>query len=554
MDFTCQRPFALYGLILIVPALAISILQFRKVLKKIKNFTVKDSYSVSSKRAKHFKLMFVVRSFCLSAAWCMLILAYAGFSWGTYLEPVQTSGTAVSLVFDISYSMNADDAVSGLTRLEAAKKYANMLLSHIPDTQISVVLAKGDGVTVLPVTDDRAAVEVLIDSLSSQMMSSVGTSLGKGIKCAKKSFPETASFKSAVWVFTDGEETDGLLESSLVDCINSGISVNLIGFGSERETKVLAGDKKTYVMTALRSEKMKNACENASKKNSAAKVSDVQVVYVDSTEAGSALQVLDSISGKSALKSSSADSLLNSSVTYEIKPIQRYSLFLGLGILFIVLSYIVTELDPENISAKIHKKNFAALILFCLFFTSCKGYVSGSKNIMEGSWFWYQKRYNDSVAKFLQTVYDSENSKDEILNQYAVYNLATTYLVQNENDVAYERYSKLENAEDADVRFATFYNCGIIAYRKGDFAHAADCFRNALKIDGSKVDAKVNLELSVMNSEKEAKSKENALSQVSESDAPSAMEQAVFERIREYDKKQWKNSEKSDVTNSSQDY
>ena len=57
-----------------------------------------------------------------------------------------------------------------------------------------------------------------------------------------------------------------------------------------------------------------------------------------------------------------------------------------------------------------------------------------------------------------------------------------------------------------------------------------------------------------MNAEKEAKSRENMLNQVSQSDTPSVMEQAVFERIREYDKKQWKNSEKSQNTTSSQDY
>lgn len=559
MDFTCQRPYALYGLVLLIPALIVAIFKFRKVVKKINDFAIKGNSSLAPKKLNHFRKMFVFRTFCISISWVMLVLAYAGFSWGSYLEPVQTSGSAVSLVFDISYSMNADDAVSDLTRLDAAKKYANMLLSHINKTPVSVVLAKGDGVTVLPLTEDKLAVEVLIESLSPRMMSSVGTSLGKGIKCAQKSFPSNSSYKSAIWVFTDGEETDGLLENSLVECLNAGISVNLIGFGSERETKVLAGDGKTYIYTALRSEKMKAACQNVLKKNFAAKVSDVKISYIDSTESGSAIQVLSSVS-ESYSKNKYSGNLGNaenndeSSVTYEIKPIQRYPLFLGLGILFIVLSYIVTELDPENINTKIHKKNFATLLVVCLLFSSCNVYVSGSKNIMEGSWFFYQKRYNNSVAKFLQTVYDSENSKNQILNQYALYDLATTYLAQNENDVAYERYLQLKNAEDKNVKFSTYYNCGIIAYRKGNFLQAANCFKNALKIDGSKIDAKINLELSVMNLEKESKAKENVLSQVAEENSPSAMEQAVFERIREYDKKQWKNSEKSENSNSSQDF
>ena len=299
---------------------------------------------------------------------------------------------------------------------------------------------------------------------------------------------------------------------------------------------------------------MKQACANASKKNFAAKVSDVKVSYVDATEAGSALQLLSTVSKKTSSNSSLEE---DSSVTYEIKPVQRYSFFLGLGILFIVLSFVITELDSENISSKIHKKNkktLAGLIVVCMFFTSCKGYVSGSKNILEGSWYWYQHRYNDSIAEYLQTVFDAAEINDEILTQYAVYDLATTYLSQNENDVALERYLSLENAEDKRVRYATFYNCGVIAHRKGDYDEAARCFRNALKIDGTRIDAKINLELSIMNAEKEAKSKENMLNQVSQNDTPSTMEQAVFERIREYDKQQWKNSENSENSNSSQDY
>lgn len=548
MNFSCQRPYALYGLALLVPALIISILQFKKAYKNLKFFTVKDKSSILVRRTKNFALMFGVRTFCVSVAWAMLVLAFAGFSWGTYLAPVQTSGTAVSLVFDISYSMNADDASSGLSRLEASKKYAKMLLSHIPDTQISVVLAKGDGVTVLPLTDDRAAVESLIDSLSSNFMSSVGTSLGKGIKSAQKSFPSNFSFKNSIWVFTDGEETDSLLENSLISCVNQGISVSLIGFGTERETKVLAGDRKTYVLTALRSEKMKAACAAAMRKNSASKVSDVQISYIDATEPGSALTLLDGIKNNSVSESG------ENGVTYEIKPVQRYSLFLGLGILFSVLSYVITELDPEGIAEKFKKT--AALIIFCMLFVSCKGEnaVFGAKNILEGSWFWYQKKYNDSVAKYLQTVFDAQNDENPLLEQYAVYDLATTYLVQNENDVALERYRQLENVEDKNIRYAVFYNCGIIANRKGNYEEAARCFRNALKIDGTKIDAKINLEISLMNAEKEIKSKQNVQNQVSEAKNSSTMEESIFARIREYDEKQWKNSEKSENSNSSQDY
>ncbi len=551
MNFTCQRPFALYGLVLIIPGIIIALLHYRKVAARLNIFSVKDNASVIARRMKHFKTMISIRSVCVAISWAMLILAYAGFSWGTYMEPVHKSGNAVSFVFDISYSMNADDCTAGLTRLEAAKKYCSMLISHMPDCSASFVLAKGDGVTVVPLTEDKSSMDTLLDSLSSELMSSTGTSLGKGVRAALKSFPENSSLRNTIWVFTDGEETDGLLEGALVESIKSGVSTYIIGFGSERETKVLSGDRKNYVLTACRAEKMKAVCASAMKKSYTSNVSDVKAEYVDSTEAGSALELLNPLTVKSGKQGDGDDEGVT---TYEIKPVQRYSLFLGLGILFFVLSYVITELDPDNCAAKIHGRNTAAFIVVCSLFTSCTGRVNGSKNILEGTWNLYQRKYNDAVANYLQTVYDSEDQEDKILKQYAVYDLAVTYLHQNENDEAMNRFSQLDKDADKAVRYSTYYNCGIIAHRKGDYDTAADYFRKALKVDGSKVDAKINLELSLMKAVKEAKSKENILNQVSESNTPSTMEQAVFERIREYDKKQWKNSERKDISNTSQDY
>ena len=61
-------------------------------------------------------------------------------------------------------------------------------------------------------------------------------------------------------------------------------------------------------------------------------------------------------------------------------------------------------------------------------------------------------------------------------------------------------------------------------------------------------------EIRIFAKEKEIKSKQNVQNQVSESKSSSTMEESIFARIREYDEKQWKNSEKSENSNSSQDY
>lgn len=559
MSFTCQRPEALYGILFLIPAIIVAVFQYRQVMNNYEKITIKDDNLLPAKRLKKYRVTIAVRSVLLCLSWVMLMLAYAGFSWGTYLEPVQKSGSAVSLVYDISYSMNADDAPGGMTRLNAAKKYSAMLLSHMDNTAVSVVIAKGEGVVVVPLTEDRAVVESLLDTLSPALMSAGGSSIGKGIRSALRSFPANSSQANTIWVFTDGDETDGLLDGALADCIKNGVSVYLIGFGSEREVRVLAGDGRTSVLTALRMEKMKAACDSAMKKNMVKHISDLKAAYVDATEPGSALQLLESIHTKKGAQaiSSNAEILPEDSenfVTYELKPVQRYSLFLGLGIIFLVLSFIISELDPDSIAHKIHKKSLISIIFLVIMLTSCKERVYGAKTILTSTWNWYQHKYNDSIAGYLQTSCEAVALEDKLLEQYAVYGLAVTYLSQNENDAALERFKQVDEADAKAVRYAANYNCGIIAYRKGNYDTASQYFREALKVDGSKLDAKINLELSLKNSEKEAKARENIISRVNETDGSNIMEDAVFERIREYDKKQWKNSEKTESSSSAMDY
>ena len=149
---------------------------------------------------------------------------------------------------------------------------------------------------------------------------------------------------------------------------------------------------------------------------------------------------------------------------------------------------------------------------------------------------------------------DAKQAQDDILEQYAVYDLATTYLMQNENDAALERYSQIKDDSPKAVRYSTFYNMGIIAHRSGEYKKAVECFIEALKIDNTKTYAKINLELSRVKAEKEAKGKENSLNSVSANNGKSSKENAIFNVIREYDKQQWKNSESTQNSNSAIDF
>ena len=189
-------------------------------------------------------------------------------------------------------------------------------------------------------------------------------------------------------------------------------------------------------------------------------------------------------------------------------------------------------------------------------FSSCSFRFSESKAILQSSWDWYQKKYQKAAAGFLNAASEADVHGDHELKQYALYGLAATYLMQNEDAAALARMDQVASDAPDQIRYASLYNSGVIAYRNGDYVKSAAKFREALKIDGTKNDAKVNLEMALQQqSLKNTSTTETELIPASESrDNSETIENAVFETIRENDKKQWKNSKQADTTAATGDY
>ena len=491
-----------------------------------------------------YKKILFVRSGCLCMAFIFLLLARAGLTWGTYFVPVQKSGHSVAMVFDISNSMLAKDCPGNTSRLDASSIYAKKLLSKMENTPVSVVIAKGDGVAVIPLTDDFAMVESLLDVMSPSLMTVPGSSIGRGILKAKDSLNVNFSSAGRIWVFTDGEETDGQLTAALLDCQKAGIPVTFIGFGSENESEITTGDGETKVMTALRKIRLEAAISEASNRFRFFNNHN-NLVYVDSLEKGSAIQLL------SQLKSGTAENLIT---TYEVKPIPRYKLFLSLAVIFLIISYFATEFNFARFfgPGKIKIINAALVTTSLLFFSGCSSQTS---DILKGTISFHQKQYRHAVSRFMKASEEAAATSNYLNQNYAIYDLGTAYIMLGEEDAALEQFNSIaDDAPDA-VRYSAFYNAGVIAWRNSDFDTARNYFRKALEINSTSIDAKINFELSLQQID--AKGKQNQSNQIQASQEESSspnLEKAVFQHIKENDQKQWKNSESKSNSNLAEDY
>lgn len=543
MNFFIERPKSLYLLLLLIPYGWYMFSRFSKIVKNLgrQKTLVKDENLLSK-----YKMNFTLRTVFRMLSWVMIVLAYSGLSWGTNFIPVQKNGRAISMVFDISYSMEAKDGPGEITRLQAAAAYADRLLDNIPNTSVSVVLAKGDGVVAVPLTEDMESVRSILTALSPTLMTSQGSSLGKGIDAAISSFPSQSAQSDYIWLFTDGEETDSSLQTSLAQAAKYGIPVAIIGFGSERESTVLAGDGSTKVKTALRSSAIQEIIEAVKKRmfSQSGSVLMPDLFYVDASEVGSANRLLSSLLKKNGSPMVGSADLLNdeTSTVYELQTVDRHNIFLIFAVVFIVISFIFGEL---RITLPKRKKveQEAAVMALSLIFTGCSAqHIKDGSKILEGRLNWNRKDYQEAVADFMDVEQSAGSRGDLAVQQYALYGLATTYLMQNENSAARTRYEEITPDAPDEIRFSVLYNSGIIEHRNGNYSSAAEFFKQALLIKSNDVDAKINLELSLREATAHANAQEAQLTPVSENtDEISTMENAMYTTIREKEQQQWKN-------------
>lgn len=557
MNFSIERPWVLYGLLLLIPYIYFMTSRFALIMK---NFGPHRSLAKDSAVFTRTRSSFIPRTILHCLAWVMIVLGAAGISWGANYVPVQKNGRAISLVFDISHSMEAEDAPGDMTRLKAAANYADSLLDHIKYTSVSVVLAKGEGVVAIPLTEDMESVRTLLSSLSPNLMTAAGSSLGKGIETAINSFPVQASQSATIWLFTDGEETDNTLANALTEAMKFGIPVTIIGFGSEREISVTAGDGKTQVKTALRSEALEQTIASVKEKY-AQKAGDSpttpDIFYIDASVLGSANTVLDSFAkktGGASWQNQVYGTEDESSVVYELETVDRHNLFILLAIVFLAASFIFGELTIPVSYLKKKRLVTASVISLAFLFTGCTDDVSDGAKILSGRLNWNRKKYQDSVASFMAVAENAEERGDRTVQDYALYNLATTYLMQNENEAAEKRYKEISPDADDRIKFSTLYNLGILSHRNGDYAKAADYFKQALLVDSTSMNAKINLELSLNEVETHARVQEQVLTPVTQNhDENNASDNSLYSTIREDEQNRWKNQQQ-DSESSELDY
>ncbi|MFP3043842.1 tetratricopeptide repeat protein [Treponema primitia] len=197
---------------------------------------------------------------------------------------------------------------------------------------------------------------------------------------------------------------------------------------------------------------------------------------------------------------------------------------------------------------------FCLLALLFLLGTSCSGVsfgsrISGKLMLLRGNFFNAQSMYTEAILAYLEALEFAETAP------YAEYGLGLVYLSLDEGVAALQHFAAAEEGltdlmreDHRELIYRIYYNRGVVRFHAGDFAAAVDQFRTALETDGSRIEAKRNLELSLLSLSHQNSGASSTLSLNLQEQQKGP--QVLFDYIRRKEQDLWKSREWSADTDS----
>lgn len=110
----------------------------------------------------------------------------------------------------------------------------------------------------------------------------------------------------------------------------------------------------------------------------------------------------------------------------------------------------------------------------------------GNQNFIKGE-------FQSANIRYLKSL----DLSDPKYKEWIRYNLGNVYFALGERTSAEEEWLKAVDSPSDSLKYAALFNLGIFFYEEGKYEDAYRKFKEALLLDSSQVDAKLNLELSL---------------------------------------------------------
>ena len=239
--FSFANPYLLYLLFLIPAITGLYLLSRYSRKRKLKRYGKLAVLSPLMPDASRYKPWIKITLQLLAVAALVFVLARPRA--GAKEEVSEVQGIEVMICLDVSNSMLASstDDPKGVSRLQRAKLVLEKLIDKLDNDKVGLIVFAGDAYTQLPITSDFVSAKMFLNSISTEMVPTQGTSIGAAIEMAMSSFTPTDDMQKAIIVITDGESFDDDPIAATQTAVKQGIQVDVIGLGSTKGSLIPIG-------------------------------------------------------------------------------------------------------------------------------------------------------------------------------------------------------------------------------------------------------------------------------------------------------------------------
>ncbi len=193
-----------------------------------------------SRRLKSKITLFWVKFFLRTIFIGLVIASILGPSFGGVKKEVKAIGKDIVIAIDLSKSINCNDVQP--SRLEKIKFELKKLLESFSADRIALIVFSDDAFLYCPFTFDKGALNTLLETANTKVVSGDGTDFGKALDLAYLKFKEneTSTKKISsklVLLVSDGEDFGEETDDAVSKFEKDGIRVFSLGVGT------LAGGK-----------------------------------------------------------------------------------------------------------------------------------------------------------------------------------------------------------------------------------------------------------------------------------------------------------------------
>ncbi len=158
------------------------------------------------------------------------IIALAGPAWQKLPQPVYQTERGSVLIMDMSYSMYANDIKPN--RLTRARFKAIDLLNKINEGDVGLVAYAGDAFVISPLTQDVKNIELLLPSLTPEIMPELGANPYAALILAHEMLTNAGHLTGDIYWFTDDVDNNEI--SDIFEWSSQyGHRLNILGVGTQ---------------------------------------------------------------------------------------------------------------------------------------------------------------------------------------------------------------------------------------------------------------------------------------------------------------------------------